>query len=35
VREAWRTDTFGGWLANDPTLALAAPESLTGLRPLE
>lgn len=35
VREAWRTDTFGGWLANDPTLALAAPESLMALRPLE
>jgi peptide/nickel transport system substrate-binding protein len=35
VREAWRTDTFGGWLADNPTLTLAAPESLTGLRPLE
>ena len=35
VREAWRTDTFTGWLADDPTLTLVAPESLTALRPAE
>jgi peptide/nickel transport system substrate-binding protein len=35
VREAWRTDTFTGWLADDPTLALSAQESLMSLRPAE
>ncbi|HEX6127697.1 MAG TPA: ABC transporter substrate-binding protein [Candidatus Limnocylindria bacterium] len=35
VREAWRTDTFTGWLADDPTLTLVAPEALTVLRPAE
>jgi peptide/nickel transport system substrate-binding protein len=35
VREAWRTDTFSGWLADNPTFSLTAPETLTVLRPLE
>jgi peptide/nickel transport system substrate-binding protein len=34
-REAWRTDNFTGWLADNPTFGLAAPESLTVLRPTE
>jgi peptide/nickel transport system substrate-binding protein len=34
-REAWRTDTFTGWLADDPTFGLEAPETLTILRPTE
>ena len=33
--EAWRTDTFTGWLADDPTLSLEDPSSLTVLRPAE
>ena len=33
--EAWRTDTFTGWLADDPTLGLEDPSSLTVLRPVE
>ncbi|HEX2193681.1 MAG TPA: ABC transporter substrate-binding protein [Candidatus Limnocylindria bacterium] len=33
--EAWRTDTFSGWLDDNPTFGLAAPENLTVLRPLE
>jgi peptide/nickel transport system substrate-binding protein len=33
--EAWRTDTFTGWLENDPTLGLDDPSSLTVLRPAE
>ena len=33
--EAWRTDTFTGWLADDPTFGLTAPETLTVLRPIE
>jgi len=28
-RQAWRTDTFTGWVANDPTLGLEAPDNLT------
>jgi peptide/nickel transport system substrate-binding protein len=35
TREAWRTDTFTGWLVDDPTLTLVAPETLTVLRPVE
>ncbi len=34
-REAWRTDTFTGWLADDPTFGITAPETLTVLRPTE
>jgi peptide/nickel transport system substrate-binding protein len=34
-REAWRTDTFTGWLADNPTFGLTAPETLTILRPTE
>jgi peptide/nickel transport system substrate-binding protein len=34
-REAWRTDTFTGWLADNPTFGISAPESLTVLRPAE
>ena len=33
--EAWRTDTFSGWLADDPTFGLADPSSLLSLRPAE
>ena len=33
--EAWRTDTFTGWLADDPTLGLEDPSSLTVIRPAE
>jgi peptide/nickel transport system substrate-binding protein len=33
--EAWRTDTFTGWLEDDPTLGLEDPSSLTVLRPSE
>ena len=33
--EAWRTDTFTGWLADDPTLGLEDPSSLNALRPAE
>jgi peptide/nickel transport system substrate-binding protein len=33
--EAWRTDTFTGWLDNDPTLGLTDPSSLLSLRPAE
>ena len=33
--EAWRTDTFTGWLADDPTLGLEDPSSLSALRPAE
>ena len=32
---AWRTDTFSGWLTDDPTLGLEDPSNLTGLRPAE
>lgn len=35
TREAWRTDTFSGWLNDDPTLSLVAQESLSVLRPLQ
>jgi peptide/nickel transport system substrate-binding protein len=34
-REAWRTDTFSGWLADNPSFGLVAPESLTTLRPAQ
>lgn len=34
-REAWRTDTFTGWLDDNPTFGLAAPETLTVLRPAQ
>jgi peptide/nickel transport system substrate-binding protein len=33
--EAWRTDTFTGWVADDPTLGLEDPSSLSVLRPAE
>ena len=33
--EAWRTDTFTGWLEDDPTLGLEDPSSLTVIRPAE
>jgi peptide/nickel transport system substrate-binding protein len=33
--QAWRTDKFTGWLADDPTLALESPEWLTLLRPVQ
>ena len=33
--EAWRTDTFTGWVADDPTLGLEDPSSLSALRPAE
>ena len=33
--EAWRTDTFTGWNADDPTLSLEDPSSLSALRPAE
>ena len=32
---AWRTDTFTGWLENDPTLGIEDPSNLTALRPSE
>ncbi len=35
VVEAWRTDTFTGWLDDNPTFGLTAPETLTVLRPTE
>jgi peptide/nickel transport system substrate-binding protein len=35
IVEAWRTDTFTGWLADDPTFGLVAPDSLRALRPVE
>jgi hypothetical protein len=35
TREAWRTDTFTGWLNDNPTFGLEAPESLTVLRPVQ
>jgi peptide/nickel transport system substrate-binding protein len=35
TREAWRTDTFTGWLEDNPTFGLEAPESLTVLRPVQ
>jgi len=35
VIEAWRTDTFTGWLENDPSFGLDAPESLVNLRPAQ
>jgi peptide/nickel transport system substrate-binding protein len=35
TREAWRTDTFTGWLNDNPTFGLVAPETLTALRPVE
>ena len=31
--QAWRTDTFTGWLDEDPTLGLEDPSSLVNLRP--
>lgn len=34
-REAWRTDTFTGWIADNPTFGLTAPESLTTIRPAQ
>jgi peptide/nickel transport system substrate-binding protein len=33
--QAWRTDTFSGWLADDPTLGLQDPSWLSVLRPVE
>ena len=33
--QAWRTDTFTGWLEDDPTLGLEDESSLSGLRPTE
>lgn len=33
--QAWRTDTFTGWLEDDPTLGLSDPSWLTVLRPAE
>jgi peptide/nickel transport system substrate-binding protein len=33
--EVWRTDTFTGWLDDDPTLGLEDPSSLTVIRPSE
>jgi peptide/nickel transport system substrate-binding protein len=35
VVEAWRTDTFTGWLDDNPSFGLTAPETLTVLRPTE
>jgi peptide/nickel transport system substrate-binding protein len=32
---AWRTDTFTGWLENDPTLGLEDASNLSALRPAE
>jgi peptide/nickel transport system substrate-binding protein len=33
--EAWRTDSFTGWLQDDPTLGLEDPANLTVIRPAE
>ena len=33
--QAWRTDTFTGWLDENPTLGLEDPSSLINLRPAE
>ena len=33
--QAWRTDTFTGWLDGDPTFGLEDPSSLTVIRPTE
>jgi len=33
--QAWRTDTFTGWLENDPTLGLEDGSSLSALRPAQ
>ncbi len=33
--QAWRSDTFTGWLENDPTLGLEDSASLINLRPAE
>jgi peptide/nickel transport system substrate-binding protein len=33
--EVWRTDTFTGWVEDDPTLGLEDPSSLSLLRPSE
>ena len=33
--EVWRTDTFTGWLDDNPTLGLEDPSSLTVIRPSE
>jgi peptide/nickel transport system substrate-binding protein len=33
--QAWRTDTFTGWLADDPTFGLEDPAWLVNLRPAE
>jgi peptide/nickel transport system substrate-binding protein len=33
--QAWRTDTFTGWLGDDPTLGLESPDTLTVLRPAQ
>ena len=33
--QAWRTDTFTGWLENDPTLGLEDASSLSALRPAQ
>jgi peptide/nickel transport system substrate-binding protein len=33
--QAWRTDTFSGWLEDDPTLGLEDPSTLIALRPVE
>ena len=33
--QAWRTDTFTGWLDVNPTLGLEDPSSLVNLRPAE
>jgi peptide/nickel transport system substrate-binding protein len=33
--QAWRTDTFTGWNADDPTLGLEDPTNLIALRPAE
>jgi peptide/nickel transport system substrate-binding protein len=33
--EAWRTDTFTGWIEDDPTFGLEDPSSLTVIRPAE
>jgi len=35
IREGWRTDTFTGWLDDNPTFGIAAPETLTVLRPAQ
>jgi len=35
VRQAWRTDTYTGWLDDDPTLGLEAPDNLTVIRPAQ